>query len=327
VSRLRVLFMGTPDFAVPSLQTLLDGPDEVVGVVTQPDRPAGRQRRLTPPPVKRLAEARGLPVFQPARLLDEGVFEALAATAPDIGVVVAFGKILRPRFLTLPRLGCLNVHASLLPRWRGAAPINWAIASGDPETGVCLQQMDPGLDTGPVLKAWRTAIGPIETAGELHDRLASAGAALLAEVLGELRAGRPVAATPQDDSLATYARMLTKEDGVVDFARPATDVAAHIRGMTPWPGAFCTTPRGPLKLLRAVAVDPASVGATAGWRPGEILAADVERGLVIGTGAGGAVAILECQRPGRHAMAAIDHLCGLHEHLVGERWRAPAELP
>jgi methionyl-tRNA formyltransferase len=315
LKHLRVLFMGTPEFALPALEALIDGPDEVVGVVTQPDRPSGRKRRLRPPPVKRVAVDAGLTVFQPERLRDRETYRAIAATQPDVCVVVAFGKILGRRYLALPRFGCLNIHASLLPRWRGAAPINWAVAAGDARTGVAVQKMERGLDTGPVVRAWATDIDPLETAGELHDRLAPAGAALIVEVLGDLRAGRALELAVQDDEKATYARLLAKQDGWVSFERSPAELAAHVHGMTPWPGAICQTPRGPLKLLRAQPVSEPSTEP-----PGTVLSADATNGLRIAAGEG-VVSILECQRPGRQAMAAEAYINGLQSDITGERWR------
>jgi len=312
---MRVLFMGTPDFAVPALRAIAAGPDEVVGVVTQPDRPSGRKRRLTPPAVKVAALELGLPVLQPDKLTSDEAFEALVALEPDICVVAAYGKILRQRVLDIPRHGCINIHASLLPRWRGAAPINWAISAGDRETGICIMQMERGLDTGPVLARWDTPIEPLETAGELFERLASAGARLLVEVLTAFREGAAPVPTAQDDELATYARMLTKADARIDFTWPARQLAAHIRGMTPWPGASCDTPDGVLKLCRARAID----GASGGAEPGTVLTANRADGLRVAAG-DGVVEVLELQRPGKRVLTAAEFLAGARETLVGQRW-------
>jgi len=268
-----------------------------------------------------LALSADLSVFQPNRLANRGTYEAIAATEPDVCVVVAYGKILGPRYLALPRYGCLNIHASLLPRWRGAAPINWAVVAGDDRTGVAVQQMEQGLDTGPVIRTWSTPIDPLETAGELHDRLAPAGADVIAAVLDDLRAGRPLELTPQSDAESTYARMLSKEDGFIEFDRPPAELVAHVHGMTPWPGAVCRTPRGPLKLLRAQLVDVAASDVP----PGTVLAANRNEGLIVAAREG-AVRVLECQRPGRPSMAATDFINGLRDDIAGERWRSGGDI-
>lgn len=317
---LRIVFMGTPEFAVPTLQALIDGPDRVVGVVTQPDRPAGRRRRPTPPPVKRVADAHQLPVLQPETLRGREPFHTLRALAPDVAVVVAYGRILGPRYLALPDHGCLNLHASLLPRWRGAAPINWAIIGGERETGVCVMKMARGLDTGPVVRCWSTEIGAAETAGELHDRLALEGARLMAEVLDELRRTGQLPATPQPEQTPTpYARMLTKADGRVDFQQPPGPFAAHVNGVTPWPGATCQTPRGRLRLCRA---RPLQGESSEGAAPGTVVGVGEDR-IRLAVGEDGVVEILACQRPGRQALEAGDFLRGVKAELKGEVWRSP----
>ncbi len=312
---LRVLFMGTPDFAVPTLAAIAAGPDELVGVVTQPDKARGRDRAAQPTPVKAAALATGAPVLQPPTLRDDEAWAAVSALAPDVCVVVAYGQILRERYLNLPRFGCINVHASLLPRWRGAAPINWAVASGDSHTGICIMQMERGLDTGPVISRWETPIGETETAGELHDRLAPRGARMVAEVLARLRAGEAVTATPQPEEGATYARMLGKDDGAADFTRSPRAFAAHVNGMTPWPGVTCATPDGPLKLCRARAID----GAASDAAPGTVLAADPDSGVVLATG-GGSVRVLEVQRPGKRVVDATAFVRGYRGDACGQIW-------
>ena len=247
---MRVLFYGTPAFALPTLEALL-GAHEVVAVITQPDKPAGRGQRLTPPPVKQRAERAGLPVLQPPRLRDPGWPERLAEFRADVGVVVAFGQILPKAVLEVPARGSINVHASLLPRYRGAAPIAWAIIRGERETGITTFQMDPGMDTGDMLLREATAIGPEETAGDLAARLAPLGASVLLRTLARLDALAP---EPQDHARATLAPRLKKEDGRLQLAEPARALAARVRGCNPWPGAALATPGGRLVVWRAAAV-------------------------------------------------------------------------
>jgi len=306
--RLRVVYMGTPDFAVPPLQALIDGPDEVVAVVTNPDRPAGRGKHLQPPPVKVAAEAAGIPVLQPTSARTDGFAAQLAALRPDIAVVVAYGKILPQRILDIPRLGCLNVHASVLPELRGAAPINWAIVRGHTETGVAIMQMDAGMDTGPVYAVASTPIGGAETTGELHDRLMHLGPPLLMEVLASIVDGTAVA-IPQDHDRTTRAPMIQKADGDIDWTASASDVMHLIHGFNPWPGAYSTIVESPdptqiglrIKFHRALAAE----GPTA--PPGTVL--DGGQGLEIAAG-DGLVRIVECQAPGRKSMSTRDFLLG-----------------
>ena len=232
----RIIFMGSPDFALPVLQ-MLSAHYPVVGVVTQPDRPAGRGRLLTPPTVKRLADELHLPVIQPRRLSEPEAMQQLQAWEPGLIVVAAFGQILRPAILDLPKFGCVNVHASLLPRWRGAAPIQAAILHGDEQTGVTIMCMDPGVDTGKILHQRSIPIAAQDTAGTLSDKLSALGASLLLESLPAYLSGELVS-QPQDESLATYAPMLKKEHGLLDFSRPAIELDRQVRAYYPWPGAF-----------------------------------------------------------------------------------------
>ncbi len=241
--------MGSPEFALPSLEALA-GQYPVVGVVTQPDRPAGRGRQLTPPPVKILAERLGLPVLQPNRLKETAAQDQLLAWAPELIVVAAFGQILRPDVLDLPRYGCVNVHASLLPRWRGAAPIQAAILHGDQETGITIMKMDAGLDTGPILSQRSLSIAGHDTAGSLSDRLAQLGADLLLETLPGYLDGS-LAPSPQDDGRATYAPRLEKTAGLLDFQQPAGQLARQVRAFNPWPGAYMLWQEQRLKVLQA----------------------------------------------------------------------------
>jgi methionyl-tRNA formyltransferase len=248
----RIVFMGSPDFALPALRGLA-AQYQVSGVVTQPDRPAGRGQKLVPPPVKELAVALGIPCIQPEKVRSPEAMAQLAAWAPDLIVVAAFGQILRPNLLDLPRWGCVNVHASLLPRWRGAAPIQAAILHGDLETGITIMRMDPGMDTGPILSQRSLTISPQDTAGTLSERLAVLGADLLLETLPGYLEGT-VAPQAQDSSQVTLAPLLKKEDGLLDFNRPAEALERQVRAMQPWPGAFMLWQGEPLKVLQAAVV-------------------------------------------------------------------------
>ena len=259
-----VIFYGTPDFALPTLEALLAS-HRVVAVVTQPDRPAGRGQKLTASPVKRRAEAAGLPVIQPVRLRDPEWPERLRALGAEVAVVAAFGQILPQAVLDAPRRGSINVHASLLPRYRGAAPIAWAIIRGETQTGITTFQMDAGMDTGPMLLREATPIGAEETAGELTRRLAEMGARVLLRTLAELETLAPV---PQDAALATLAPRLRKEDGHLRFEEPARALADRVRGVNPWPGALAVTPAGRLVIWRAAVVPHAADAA-----PGTLVAA------------------------------------------------------
>ena len=297
--RVRVLFYGTPDFALPTLEALLAG-HEVVGVVTQPDRPAGRGQRLQPSPVKRRAEAAGVPVLQPARLRDPGWPERLAALGAEVAVVVAFGQILPRPVLDVPRRGSINVHASLLPRYRGAAPIAWAIIRGETETGITTFQMDPGMDTGQILLQARTPIASEETAGELAARLSRLGATVL---LGTLERLGWLTPTPQDHAAATLAPRLKKEDGWLRLDEPARDLVNRIRGCNPWPGGAVMTPGGRLLIWRAIVVpDPAAT------EPGTLMSAGPGT-IAVATGTGLLLPI-EVQPENRRAMPWDDFLRG-----------------
>jgi methionyl-tRNA formyltransferase len=245
----RIVFMGSPEFALPILQKLAKL-YRVVGVVTQPDRPAGRGRQLTSPPIKQLADELHLPAIQPRRLSEPEAFDQLQSWSPDLIVVAAFGQILRPAVLDLPKFGCVNVHASLLPRWRGAAPIQAAILHGDQQTGITIMRMDTGVDTGAILSQKAIPVSPHETSGTLAEKLSALGASLLVETLPDYFSGK-VTPQPQDDSQATYAPMLKKEDGLLDFSRSATELERQIRAYNPWPGAFTFWNNQVLKIRRA----------------------------------------------------------------------------
>ncbi|MBD3304888.1 methionyl-tRNA formyltransferase [candidate division KSB3 bacterium] len=250
---MNIIFMGTPDFAVPTLRSLLDHAYPVLAVFTQPDRPKGRGRTVVAPPVKLLAKEHGIPVFQPEKVRAKDALETLREFAPDAIVVAAYGQILPESILEIPRLGCVNVHASLLPKYRGAAPIHWAIIRGEAETGITTMFMDQGMDTGDMLLQRAIPIAPDDTAGTLHDKLSLLGGDLLVETVQRLKTGA-LTGTPQNHDVATYAPMLKKEDGRVNWQAPAQVIDRHVRGMTPWPGAYTFFQGKMLKLLH-VAVE------------------------------------------------------------------------
>lgn len=290
---MRVIFMGTPEFSVPALQAIA-ARHQVVAAYSQPPRMAGRGQKPRPSPVQRAAEALGIPVRTPLRLRDAADQADFAALQADVAVVVAYGLILPQVVLDAPRLGCLNIHASLLPRWRGAAPIHRAIMAGDAETGVAIMQMQAGLDTGPVLAETRTPIGPEDTTADLHDRLAAMGAALITDVLDRL----PLPATPQAEAGVTYAHKIDKPEARIDWSRPAAELDRQIRALSPFPGAWCMVGGERLKLLRSRVI--AGKGA-----PGEVLS-----GFAIACGEG-AIEVTEAQREGKRPMPATEILRGL----------------
>ena len=293
---MRVVFMGSPEFAVPTLKLLLDV-HEVACVVTQPDKPAGRGQKLEPPPVKVVAEEAGIPIWQPKSLKNPEAVEELRRLAPDVCVVVAYGKILPQAILDVPRHGCLNVHASLLPAYRGAAPIQWAIVKGETETGVTIMRLDAGMDTGPMLLSRKLSIAEDDTAGTLSPRLAAAGAELMRIALERLEGGA-LPETPQDHERASMAPKMTKEHGRVDWSKAAAEIRNLARGVDPWPGAWTELEGEPLKLWKPKLVEGAG-------DPGTVLGVDRD-GLLIACGQG-AVAFAEAQLPGRKRlpMAAL----------------------
>ncbi len=298
---IRTVFMGTPEFALATLQGLIDAGLNLCAVYTQPDRPKGRGNKLTPPPVKDLALQHGIPVYQPLKLRQPEVVEELRALRPDLIVVVAYGQILPKSVLEIPRYGCINVHASLLPRYRGAAPINKAIMDGETVTGITTMNMDVGLDTGAMLVKKSLVIGPEETAGELHDRLAQLGREAMEETLRRLCAGNLVA-EPQDDTQSCYAPMLKKEDGLIDWGGSAEAIHNQVRGLDPWPGAYTLLDGEVLKLARTRPENgPAG-------EPGTILAATPE-GIRIACGQG-SLLVGELQLPGKKRLPASEFLRG-----------------
>jgi methionyl-tRNA formyltransferase len=316
----RIVFFGTPEFAVPTLDALLAAsPHTVVGVVTQPDRPRGRGHKTSHAPVKARAVAAGLPVLQPERLKDQAFLDRLAALQADLGVVAAYGKILTDAVLAIPRLGMINVHASLLPRHRGAAPVHRAIIDGDLVTGVTIMRIVKALDAGPMLAKDHRAIGQDETSDEVERDLARLGSRLLVAVVDEIARGH-AQDTAQDDAAATYAHRLTKDDGVIDWSWPAVRVHNLIRGLHPWPHAFSFLHGRRLILIRSRA--PAlpqspDAGKAAAEQPGPILEASGER-LVVATGAG-TLQLLEVQAEGKRPMSARAFLAG-HRLTAGDRF-------
>jgi methionyl-tRNA formyltransferase len=295
---LAVAFAGTPDFALPALDAVAASRHRIVVVYTQPDRPAGRGRKLAASPVKQHALALSLPVEQPRSLRDPDAQASVVRYAPDVMLVVAYGLLLPQSVLDTPRLGCLNIHGSLLPRWRGAAPVARAIEAGDTRTGVCIMQMDAGLDTGPVLRCQETAIGPRENAGELQSRLAVTGAALAVEALDAIAAGT-VVATPQDESRATWARKLDKAEARLDWRKPALVLERRVRAFNPWPVAEAVFDGRQIRIF-----DAQAVAAKRAAPPGTILSADAS-GIVVMTG-DQALALLRVQLPGRRAVSAAE---------------------
>ncbi|MFH1469266.1 MAG: methionyl-tRNA formyltransferase [Pseudomonadota bacterium] len=299
---MRVVFMGTPHFAVPALQALLASEHEVCAVVAQPDRPAGRGPRTVSPPTVEVARARGVPLILQPRAVRSGPFpERFAALRADVAVVVAYGRILTPQLLAAPRLGCINGHASLLPRYRGAAPIQWAVARGEIETGVTIMQMDPGLDTGPMLLSRAIPIGPDEAAVDLAARLADLTAELILEAIARLPELTPV---PQEHALHTLAPPLRREDGLVDWRWPAQRIHDLCRGLTPWPGAVVTFRGEPLGLHATRPVPWEACGVP----PGTVV--EARRRLVVATGAG-ALEIIQAQPACRRAQPGVALICGM----------------
>ena len=304
---MRSVFMGTPDFAVPSLQALIDAGHDVCAVYTQPDKPQGRKQILTAPPVKTLALEHDIPVFQPNTLKNEDEQARLRELAPEVIIVVAYGKLLPKAVLDIPPHGCINVHGSLLPRWRGAAPIQWAVIAGDEMAGVTTMQMAEGLDTGDMLLTYETKVGEKETAGELFDRLAQSGAELLTQTLVKLDEIEP---RPQDDAQSCYAHMLDKQMAVIDWSKSAHEIDCLIRGLNPWPIALTTLSGERLKVF-------AAEKAAGNGEPGTVLEADPKKGLTVACGEG-ALGLTEIQLVGGKRMKATDFLRG-HAIEVGTK--------
>jgi methionyl-tRNA formyltransferase len=306
---MRVVFLGTPEFAVPTLDALASGAHQILAVYTQPDRPKGRGGQLAASPVKNAAIRLKLAVFQPERIRRPENAETLAALCPDVIVVVGYGQIIPQSIIDIPRHGILNVHASLLPKYRGAAPIQWAVANGDTETGVTIMRIDAGLDTGDMLLKWTTPILPNETAPELSSRLAAAGASLLIEALQGIEAGT-VEYTPQNGSQTSYAPILKKEDGRIDWSQEARSIYNRLRGFTPWPGAYATFRSRTLHVLQAAPLATAVSGA-----PGALYSD--KRRLFVTCGGNTSLELLEVQLEGKKRMGIADFLNG-HSLQPGE---------
>lgn len=300
--------MGTPEFAVPSLEALLESEDQVVGVVTQPDRPKGRGQIVTSPPVKVIAEQAGIPVLQPTKIKTPDFLDALVAWNPDLIAVTAFGRILHKPILHLPRMGCVNVHGSLLPKYRGAAPIQWAVINGETETGITTMLMDEGMDTGPMLLQEKLAISPDDTAGTLTPRLAELGGRLLVETIKQLKIGT-LTPLKQEDSQATMAPLLKKEDGVIDWTLSAQSLANRVRGLSPWPGAYTFLGSDRWNVWKAV---PGQNGIHDA--PGTVVAV-TKQSIQVATGQG-ILEILEIQTANSKRMAVANFLAG-HRVNVG----------
>lgn len=305
---MRILFAGTPKFALPSLDALASSAHKLIGVFTQPDRPAGRGRRLAAPPIKARAQSLGLPVYQPESLRNKTVQQQLTSLQPDLMVVVAYGLLLPQRVLDIPTYGCINVHASLLPRWRGAAPIARAIQAGDAETGVTIMRMARGLDTGDMLLQRDCAIDSQHTTGDLHDQLADMGADLLTKVLPSIEANN-AKATPQDAEDATYARRLNKAEAALDWRQPAQTLARNVRAFNPWPVAHSALGDARIRIWRAQV-------ARGSGEPGEIIHVG-DQGIDVACGEG-CLRITQLQWPGKKAMPAADAARG--HSLLGQRF-------
>jgi methionyl-tRNA formyltransferase len=312
---MRIVFMGTPDFAVPSLDALLHSPDDVVGVVTQPDRPKGRGQELALSPVKLVAQRAQIPILQPLKMKDPAFLEALQAWRPDLIAVAAFGRILPKMILDLPPKGCVNVHASLLPKYRGAGPIQWAVINGERETGITTMLMDEGMDTGAILLQEPVPIAADDTAGSLSVKLAAVGGRLLLETLRRLQEGR-LTPCPQDSSQASMAPLLKKEDGLLDWSLPATAIVNRVRGLSPWPGAYTYLGADRWIVWKAQALDRSAPAVL----PGTIMEAAKE-GLSVATGSG-ALRVTEVQPANSRRMSVAQYLAG-HALEPGLRFGPP----
>lgn len=300
----KIVFMGTPDFAASTLKTLVEKGKNVVAVVTQPDRPKGRGRKIIASPVKQLALEHDIKVLQPARVSDEVFCDLMRTMAPDLLIVVAFGQLLRRNLLDIPKFGAINIHASLLPRYRGAAPIQWAVLNNEPVTGMTIMQMDEGLDTGPMLFQEELQIGSNETAGQLHDRMALLSGDLMVRSLDRM-AGKPMEAIPQDNSISSYASKIGRDISLIDWTMDAEQISARIRGLDPKPGAYTMLSGKEIKIFSSGIIDT-DVQETV---PGKVVIKSKE-GLHVATG-NGLIEIKEVQLQGKKRMACCNFLCGV----------------
>lgn len=298
---MRIIYMGSPDFAVPCLEILLQSSHEVVAVITQPDRPKGRGKKLTSTPVKEKALEHGIEVWQPEKVNTPEFIRKIRDAAPDLIIVVAFGQILKQELLDIPPFGCVNVHASLLPKYRGAAPIHWSIIDGEKETGVTTMWMDAGMDTGDMILLDKIAIDPKDTMGTLHDKLAEAGAKLLEKTV-ELISQNKAPRIPQDSELATYASLLKREHEMIDWGKNACEVSNHVRGMNPWPGAYTTLDDRIVKIWQAEIIDEDSEGT-----PGSVLS--VDKGIKVQCQKG-SLSLIVVQPQGKRKMSGDDFARG-----------------
>lgn len=299
---MKIVYMGTPDFAVPTLEAMIAAGHEIVAVITQPDKPKGRGKAMACPPVKEKALEYNIPVYQPVKVRDGSFVDVLTKMQPDVIVVVAFGQILPGSILEIPRYGCINVHASLLPKYRGAAPIQWSIIDGEDKTGITTMYMDVGLDTGDMLLQEETMITPEDTGGSLHDRLSNIGGKLLVETLKQIEDGT-IQRIKQDDSQSNYAKMLDKTLGLIDFNRSAVEIERLIRGLNPWPSAYTLYENKTLKIWKGKVLEGVAEG-----QPGEIIRVTRDE-IVIQTG-NGALSVLELQLEGKKRMRAEAYLRG-----------------
>lgn len=308
---MNIVFVGTPDFAVPSLQGLIKEGLNVSAVITQPDRPIGRKRVITPPPVKKVAEKENLKVLQPEKIKDEGFVEKLRREKPDLIIVVAYGQILPKSILEIPTIGCINVHASLLPKYRGASPIQWALVKGETETGVTTMWMDEGMDTGDIFLQESIEIDKLWSSQELTQKLSELGAKLLLETIDHIKDQNYIR-IPQDDSQASYAPLLSKKHGKINWNHAAIDIYNQIRGLTPWPGTYTVRDNKKIKILKAKPFYNIKSC------PGKYLGKIDDKGFLIGTG-NGALLVTELQESGRNKMDAISYLLG-HPMEEGENF-------
>jgi methionyl-tRNA formyltransferase len=318
---MRIVFMGTPEFAVPSLEALLKSDDQVVGIVTQPDRPKGRGQVLTPPPIKLIAQREGIPFLQPVKIRVPEFLTALAGWKPDLIAVTAYGRILHSPILTLPPMGCVNVHGSLLPKYRGAAPVQWAVINGEAETGITTMMMDEGMDTGSMLLQESLPILPEDTAGSLAPRLAVLGGRLLVETIARFKAGT-ITPQPQNHALATLAPLLKKEDGVIDWTTSASNIANRVRGLSPWPGAY-TYIGSERWMVWSATQSPGKPDVV----PGTIIEV-TKQSIHVATG-DGVLALKEIQPSNRTRLTVAQYLAG-HRVSAGQRFDAEpplSELP